>query len=897
MTRDLPSGEVTLLFSDIERSTQMVHALGEAWPRVLEIQRRVCREAWQRFDGVELGTQGDSFFVVFASAADAVAAAVRAQRSLAEASWPDDARVRVRIGVHTGTPSRHADGYVGMDVHRAARLAAAGHGGQLLVSGTTMQRVAEALPEGVSAVDLGEHRLRDIPTRTRIHQLTPAGLDDDHPPLRALGGAGSLPTALREGLREVVGRDGEVAELAALVRGGARLLTLTGPGGVGKTTLANAVAASVAHLFGDGVYLVPMVGATSATGMWTTTAHVLGVPPEGQAPPGIFDHLSGRRMLLVLDNLEHLDEADQVVRSLLDGAADVTVVATSRRPLHVAGEHEHVVPVLEPDDAVTMFARHAARARRGFVVDASNRAEVAELCAVLDRLPLALEIAAARVKVLSPRAMLARVDGTLDLRHGRRDADGRQASLRATVAWSHDLLDGPRRSVLDHLGVFLGGASLPGVEAVVPGPDLDGEDLLDVLFDLVDQSMVVVTDTVDGEPRFHLLETVRRFALDRLSERGVRAEAERRHAQFHLDLARDLHPLEQPVDLRTARGTLLLEVPNIGAALARPDADVRWDGHPMPWPHRCALAAEVALEYRLPGDVRRWCAAGLEAFGPGTPDDGLARLGLGWLLAIDARREGMHGDGARAPLLARQAALLVGPTLPEVDSPWRSRTRVMAEAANAAGWSATEPADVEEALRWQRRLVRVAAKDPDPMVAVLVVQNESYLSYTCGDHERTREAILELKRLWAARGWPVELIRENDLSDLDVWRGREDLAHLRMAEHIDRFAEHGDPLHQYAFAQTMAAAVSLAHPHHCVRTIASISVFREVEALGYSDRFEEDEERILARSRPLLGAAEWDAAWRRGRQEPLVDLVREIAALPTPPRTDLDGPLAGGSDG
>ncbi|WP_299053813.1 adenylate/guanylate cyclase domain-containing protein [uncultured Nocardioides sp.] len=889
MTRDLPSGEVTLLFSDIERSTQMVHALGEAWPLVLEIQRQACREAWQRHGGFELGTQGDSSFVVFDSAADAVAAAVGAQRSLAEAAWPDDARVRVRMGLHTGTPSRHADGYVGMDVHRAARLAAAGHGGQLLVSGATMERVADALPEGVTATDLGEHRLRDIPTRTRIHQLTPAGLDDDHPPLRALGGAGSLPTALREGLREVVGRDGEVAELAALVRGGARLVTLTGPGGVGKTTLANAVAASVAPLFGDGVFVVPMVGATSATGMWTTTAQVLGVPPEGQVPPGLFDHLSGRRMLLVLDNLEHLDEADQVVRSLLDGAGDVTVVATSRRPLHVAGEHEHVVPALEPDDAVTMFARHAARARRGFAVDASNRAEVEELCAVLDRLPLALEIAAARVKVLSPRAVLARVDGTLDLRHGRRDTDDRQTSLRATIAWSHDLLDGPRRSVLDHLGVFLGGASLPGVAAVVPGPDLDGEDLLDVLFDLVDQSMVVVTDTADGEPRFHLLETVRRFALDRLAERGVRAEAERRHAQFHLDLARDLHPLHRPVDLRTARATIVLEVANIGAALARPDADVVWDGHPMPWPHRCALAADVALEYRLPGDARRWCAAGLDALGPGTSDDVLARLGRAWLLAVEARREGMHGDGARALLRAREAAPLVGWEATADDPPWRSPTRVMAEVANAVGWSATEPADVEEAWRWQRQLAQVAATDPDPMVAVLAVQNESYLSYTCGDFDRTRVAILELKRLFAARGWPLELIRENDLADLDVRRGREDLAHARLAEHAGLFAEHGDPLQKYAFAQTMAGTVAVAHPRHCVRIIGSLSVFREVEGLGYSDRFGEDEERILARSRPLLHVAEWDAAWAQGLGESSADLVREIAALPTPPPTAAVG--------
>jgi len=231
------------------------------------------------------------------------------------------------------------------------------------------------------------------------------------------------------------------------------------------------------------------------------------------------------------------------------------------------------------------------------------------------------------------------------------------------------------------------------------------------------------------------------------------------------------------------------------------------------------------------------------------------------------------------------------------DPPWRSRTRVMAEVANAAGWCASEPADVEEALRWQERLARVAATDPDPMVAVLAVQNDSYLSYTRGDLDRTRVAILELKRLWAARGWPVELIRENDLADLDVWRGREDLAHRRLAEHVDLFAEHGDPLHQYAFAQTMASSVAVAHPHHCVRTIASLSVFREVEALGYADRFGADEERILARCRPLLEAEEWDAAWERGRREPLVDLVREDAALPAPPRTDPDAPVDGHPDG
>ena len=383
----LPGGTVTLLFSDIEGSTRMVHALGQVWPDVLAQQRRICRSAWTEYGGHELATEGDSFLVVFPEASAAVSAAVLAQRRLAATVWPGDAEVRVRIGLHTGAPVRLEDGYAGIDVHRGARIAAAAHGGQVLVSGQT-----RAAASWERAKDLGWHQLRDLPDRMRLFQVEIDGLPGEFPPIRSRGTLGGLPVT--DG--PLIGRDAEIEELTGLVAERQRLVTLTGPGGTGKTRLAIALAAAVADRFPAGVHFVPLVTATSAGEAWSALGQHLGLDGDPR------DQVADLDALLVLDNLEQCAGADDFVGELLGRAPDAVVVATSRRALHVPSEREVPVSPLETAPAVELFlARAPARAREAV-------AEVQEIVARLDRLPLAIEIAAARTRLLSPRTCSGR---------------------------------------------------------------------------------------------------------------------------------------------------------------------------------------------------------------------------------------------------------------------------------------------------------------------------------------------------------------------------------------------------------------------------------------------------------------------------------------------------------
>jgi class 3 adenylate cyclase len=343
MEEPVPSATLTLFFSDIEGSTRLLSQLGVQYGDALSVQRSIIREEVRHWRGREIGTGGDSFFVVFTSAADAVSAALAAQHRLTSYPWPDGAALRVRMGLHTGEPTRHEGDYIGMDVHRAARIASTAHGGQIVVSASTAQLLRDRSPE-VQLKDLGWHRLKDIPEPEHILQLVADGLEQDFPPLKSLG----TPTNLPPVPTPILGRDAELAEIAAqFTSAGVRLVTLTGPGGTGKTRLAIAVADLLGAFRADGVYFVPLATATTADVMWSTMAESLGVPGEGRAPPIFFEHIRSRDMLLILDNLEQLTEAPGVVSELLAQAPHLAVLATSRRPLHLTGEYQHPVPPLE----------------------------------------------------------------------------------------------------------------------------------------------------------------------------------------------------------------------------------------------------------------------------------------------------------------------------------------------------------------------------------------------------------------------------------------------------------------------------------------------------------------------------------------------------------------------
>ena len=496
--RDLPAGTVTFLFSDVEGSTRLLHELGAArYAEALAEHRRVLRDAFGAHGGVEVDTQGDAFFVAFPTAPGALRAAAEGLKGLSAGP------IRVRIGIHTGTPHVAEEGYVGVDVHRAARIAACGHGGQVLLSASTA-----SLLDDDELRDLGEHRLKDLSAPERIYQLG----DAEFPPLGSLHQT-NLPIASTPFL----GREKELGEvLGLLTQDEVRLLTLTGPGGTGKTRLAAQAAAELGAGYPHGVWWVPLAALRDPTLVLATAAQALG------ASAGLAEHIADRSMLLLFDNFEQVVEAAADVAALLTTCPNLDLLVTSREPLHVSGEQEYPVPPLVHEEGVGFFLARARAVKPGF--DAGEA--VSEICLRLDELPLALELAAARVKALSANQILERLEQRLPLlTGGARDLPERQRTLRATIAWSHDLLTEDEQRQFARLAVFSGGCTLEAAEKVT-GADLDR------LQSLVAKSLLRHT-----EERFWMLETIREFAFERLEESGEAETVRRRHAEHYLELA------------------------------------------------------------------------------------------------------------------------------------------------------------------------------------------------------------------------------------------------------------------------------------------------------------------------------------------------------------------------
>ncbi len=566
-----------MLFSDIEGSTMLLSRLGDRYADALSAQRALLRTAFGDCRGQEIGTEGDSFFVVFESAGDAVRSCLAAQRALISYEWPDGAVVRVRMGLHSGEPTRHEAGYVGMDVHRAARIAASAHGGQVVLSDVTRLLVESRLPAGAHLRDLGWHRLKDIDAPERIYQLVGAGLQERFPPLKSLGAQTSLPMPLAP----LVGRSDELGQLRALLlRPDVRLVTLTGTGGVGKTRLALAAASALNDVFLDGAYFVGLAEVRDAEAMWKTIAARLNVTGDRIAD-AVAEHLNAQQSLLVLDNLEQLPDAASEVGALLTAAQTTKVLATSRRPLHMQGEHElPISPLRLPRDAGTakvaasaaarLFVQQADMARPGFAVTADNAADIAAICRSLDGLPLAIELAASRVKVLTPKAIAARLDQSLALAAGDVGRPSRQQTLRKTIAWSYDLLTADLADAFRRMGVFAGGSDLDALRAVQvggPGQELD-EDWLQPVAGLLDVSLITVTQGADSEPRVGMLGTIRQYALEELERSGDLEDALRRHAEYYAAFSeRTCAGLRGPAHLLSL-DRLEAELDNLRAALS-----------------------------------------------------------------------------------------------------------------------------------------------------------------------------------------------------------------------------------------------------------------------------------------------------------------------------------------
>ena len=552
--RELPTGTVTLLFTDIEGSTRLLQQLGERYAGVLEESRILLRTQFLANHGHEVDTQGDAFFVAFARATDAVAAAVAVQRALLTHAWPEAVEVRVRMGLHTGEPHRSSEGYVGLDVHHAARIMSAGHGGQVLLSATTQELVKHDLPDGVSLRDLGEYRLKDLEHPHHLYQLVMADLPADFLPLKSLDTyAHNLPVQLTP----LIGREEEVAAVQRLLqRQEVRLLTLTGPGGIGKTRLALQVAAELTEVFNDGVFFVNLAPISDVALVVPTVAQALGVKEAAGRP--LLDLLSAwlheKAFLLLLDNFEQVVGAAVEVAELLARCPKLKVLVTSRAVLHVRGEQVFAVPPLAlpdrihvPDlaalsqyEAVALFIARAQAVKPAFQVTNANAPAVAELCVRLEGLPLAIELAAARITLLPPAALLSRLGRRLQmLSGGARDAPRRQQTLRNTIAWSYDLLEAGEQRLFRRLSVFVGGAPLVAIEALSttlcdePGSVLDG------IASLIDKSLLRQSESEAEEPRFVMLETIREYGLEVLEALGEVEATRQAHAVYYLKFAQE----------------------------------------------------------------------------------------------------------------------------------------------------------------------------------------------------------------------------------------------------------------------------------------------------------------------------------------------------------------------
>jgi predicted ATPase len=538
------------------------------------------REQWSAHDGHEIKTEGDAFFVAFETATQAIAACAAAQRVLATHPWPADATIQVRMGLHTGEAHLVGENdYVGLDVHRAARIAATTHGGQVVISESTRALAAGDLPEGVSLIDLGEHRLKDLSRPEHLYQLKIEGLSAEFPPLKSLDAvANNLPSQMTS----FVGRDSELVKGRELLQQG-RLLTLTGPGGMGKTRLSIQIAADVSDAFKHGVFFVPLAPISDPDLVPSAVCLAVGVQEIGTRDPldALIDHVRDKALLVVLDNFEQVLPAAGGMGRVLKEAVGMKFIATSRAPLHIYGEQEFPIPPLGlPDatgplsleaisefDSIRLFIERAMAVKPDFRVTEENAGAVAQICALVDGLPLAVELAAARIRLFSPQAMLARLQSNLaDLSGGARDLPERQQTLRGAISWSYDLLADDVKTLMARFAVFVRGGYLADIEAVCGATGGEPIDVLSALETLVDQSLVRPVEDAD-EPRFMMLHVIREFALEQLEASGEADEIRSRHAATFLDHAEEVAPRLRGAESTPLLDRLVTEHDNLRAAL------------------------------------------------------------------------------------------------------------------------------------------------------------------------------------------------------------------------------------------------------------------------------------------------------------------------------------------
>ncbi|MBT8248644.1 MAG: hypothetical protein KJN81_00155 [Acidimicrobiia bacterium] len=532
LTTDLPAGTVTFFFSDIEGSTQLVQRLGPDYRQVLERHGSIVREGLSRYGGIEIGTEGDSFFAVFESAPAAVEATIWVQHALAEEPWPDMGAVRVRIGLHTGTAEIGHDNYIGLDVHRGARISAAGHGGQALVSTTTRALASTA----ADFLDLGDFYLKDLEEPERLYQIAIPGLPMSFPPIRSVG---STRNNLPASTSTLVGRSREMAEISDLLDQH-RLVTVSGPGGIGKTRLALEIARQQLPRYAHGVFMVDLAPVEDERLVLPVIGNSIGVTDPSLT--GIAGYLGDDPTLLFIDNFEQVIKASRDMGTMLQAARGLKILATSQLPLRIAGERLYRLSPLGTDSSSTTSGSDAAKlfADRAQAVDPSFRLEdhvhaVENLVGVLDGLPLAVELAAARINLMSPTEIAKRLTTGMGLlAGGASDAPERHRSVRAAIKWSYDLLAPVSQETLQRLSQFRGGMTLDAAETV---GHIGTTDALTTIADLVDHGLLMRDTAGLSSSRFRMLEPIRLFAEETALTSGALPAIAAAHAAHFCDLA------------------------------------------------------------------------------------------------------------------------------------------------------------------------------------------------------------------------------------------------------------------------------------------------------------------------------------------------------------------------
>jgi predicted ATPase/class 3 adenylate cyclase len=865
----LPTGTVTFLFTDIEGSTRLLQELGDRYAAVRDEHAAILRHAIEAGGGVEVSTEGDSFFVAFPSPVGAVRAAVAAQRGLASHDWAPAPPVRVRMGLHTGEGVLGGDNYVGIDVNRGARIAAAGHGGQVLVSDATRGLVEHALPEGASLRDLGAHRLKDIVLPEHLYDLVVEGLQADFPPPRTLDARLDKLPPQRTSL---VGRQEEIAEVRRLFER-TRLVTLSGPGGVGKTRLAVAVAERLRDRFAAGIVFVPLAAVTRPELALAGIARAVGADLTGTDAPlkALAEQLDDDRWLLVLDNLEQVTDVAGDLDELLARCPGVAILATSRTVLGLGAEREYPVPpLLLPADragvpleklmaspAVALFVDRARAVRPDFALTHGNAAAVVELCRRLEGLPLAIELAAARTRLLDPDAIQGRLAGSLDaLGTGAVDLPERQRTLRATVDWSVDLLEEAERSLLEVAAIFVDGWTLQAAAQVA---GLDEDRALDLSEALARHSLIYLDRTELGA-RLRMLGTIREFVAERLGARPDLTEIQRRHADYYRGLAEQADVWLRGVGQGEWLERLEAEAGNLAAA-------VGWylahDPTPLPHLFRVLWLFWSARDHL--GEARAWVDQLLPATDALDPQ---ARAELAWTALVTA--DEVSDD--QAVLAARRR---LGPLLAGIDDPF-----LQAVSELAMAWTASVVGDPDGALRGALASLEQLRGQDEPFWTALAVGTAGIVETTVGRHDDAQRHLREARDLgerftdaWLAAWSRVQL------GTLAVVRGRLEEARSLLEEGLGlSLAAHSTRSVTLCLAAFARLALVAGDPERAALLAGAAEGLRRRVGLRALLLLRRPEAELVAQVRQSLGADRFEevfAAGARLTQQEAVAAVRD----------------------